>query len=203
MAGDDVADEIAGRGCGGGAAALGGLDGHKASRCKPRGREATSQFTNYKTNVCELVRAPGVEPGSMASEATTLSIVLHSQRQVVHQWVRPALRQAKRAAGTRSSSARRASRKTPRRPPPGPGANGPVEHRVPPVNAGRLQDAKDRGPTARVKAARLRPEGLRLRWVLATARPNEPWIRLRPPASPSATPATRGTSPTRSAARRG
>lgn len=27
----------------------------------------------------KLVRVPGVEPGSMASEATTLSIVLHSQ----------------------------------------------------------------------------------------------------------------------------
>ena len=27
----------------------------------------------------EVVRVPGVEPGSMASEATTLSIVLHSQ----------------------------------------------------------------------------------------------------------------------------
>ena len=28
----------------------------------------------------EMVRMPGVEPGSMASEATTLSIVLHSRR---------------------------------------------------------------------------------------------------------------------------
>lgn len=27
----------------------------------------------------QVVRVPGVEPGSMASEATTLSIVLHSQ----------------------------------------------------------------------------------------------------------------------------
>ncbi len=59
------------------------LDGHGERYCIGRivTRNAVSRtcFPNGYITLAEVVRAPGVEPGSMASEATTLSIVLRSQ----------------------------------------------------------------------------------------------------------------------------
>jgi hypothetical protein len=48
------------------------LDGQRAA-----GKAVAGWGSRLSTR---LVRVPGVEPGSMASEATTLSIVLHSRR---------------------------------------------------------------------------------------------------------------------------
>ncbi len=49
--------------------------------CRKASGRATKPWAFIADNVLpsQVVRVPGVEPGSMASEATTLSIVLHSQ----------------------------------------------------------------------------------------------------------------------------
>src|SRR4051812_30399707 len=47
-----------------------------SGKCQER---STNPSRVFKLPLGELVRVPGVEPGSAASEAATLSIVLHSQ----------------------------------------------------------------------------------------------------------------------------
>ena len=49
-----------------------------SANCPPTPRLRRGNFPSSRDG--KLVRAPGVEPGSMASEATTLSIVLRSQK---------------------------------------------------------------------------------------------------------------------------